>query len=79
MHDPVAHLVQVGAALGEISFRAELLAHVADQTPHCPFRVQQLLADQSLRTLQQRRVVRHQPVRVQDGALLAFAEASPDL
>jgi len=44
-----------------------------------PFAFQQLLADQSLRALQQRRVVRHQPVRVQDGALLALAEASPDL
>src|SRR5205823_12952040 len=77
--DPVADLVEIRPALGDVRVRAKLLADVTDQPAHGPFGVEQLVPNQPFGAIDQCGIVRHQAVRVEDVALLAGPEALADL
>ena len=80
VHDAVAHLVEVGAALGEerVAGALQLLAQLAEDPLHRPLGVEQLVLHQRPRALHHEGVLHHHAVGVEDEALLALAQALAD-
>ena len=78
LDDAIGYLVEVRPSLRQVPVVPELLADLPEGAAHRPLGVEQLVAHQRARTLQDGRVVRHHPVRVEDVPLLALAQALAD-